>query len=114
MLFKQISVRLNGMLISPQTDTYHYKAYLETLMNYDREDGETVLKPQGWYNGIDLLVTFTTANLDSETPDATWTELPANQKESVKLMKAELTCYALDPTSKCSTSTSCWYPAYKS
>ena len=25
-LFKQISVRLNGMLISPQMDTYHYKA----------------------------------------------------------------------------------------
>ena len=45
-LFKQISVRLNGTLISPQTDTYHYKAYLETLLNYDRVDGETVLKPQ--------------------------------------------------------------------
>ena len=26
-LFKQISMRLNGTLISPQTDTYHYKAY---------------------------------------------------------------------------------------
>ena len=31
-LFKQISVRLNGTLISPQTDTYHYKAYIETLL----------------------------------------------------------------------------------
>ena len=30
-LFKQISVRLNNTLISPQTDTYHYKAYLETV-----------------------------------------------------------------------------------
>lgn len=45
-LFKQISVRLNGTLISPQTDTYHYKAYFETLFNYDRDDGETILKPQ--------------------------------------------------------------------
>ena len=44
-LFKQISVRLNGTLISPQIDTYHYKAYLETLLNYNRDDGETVLKP---------------------------------------------------------------------
>ena len=42
-LFKQISVRLNGTLISPQTDTYHYKAYLETLLNYNRQDGENVL-----------------------------------------------------------------------
>ena len=52
-MFKQISVRLNGTLISPQTDTYHYKAYLETLLNYNRNDGETVLKPQGWYNALD-------------------------------------------------------------
>lgn len=31
-LLKQISVRLSGTLISPQTDTYHYKVYLETLL----------------------------------------------------------------------------------
>jgi len=46
-LFKQINVRLNGTLISPQTDTYHYKAYLEALLNYDRDDGETILAPNG-------------------------------------------------------------------
>ena len=34
--FKQISVRVNGTLISPQTDTYHYKAYLETLIQRHR------------------------------------------------------------------------------
>lgn len=39
-LFKQISVGLNRTLISPQTDTYHYKAYLETLVNYTRDDGD--------------------------------------------------------------------------
>jgi len=49
-LFKQINVRLNGTLISPQTDTYHYKAYIETLLNHDRDDGETILTPNGWYN----------------------------------------------------------------
>ena len=51
-LFKQM--RLDGTLISPQTDTYHYKAYLETLLNYKRNEGETVLKPEGWYNALDL------------------------------------------------------------
>ena len=51
-LFKQISVRLNNTLISPQTDTYHLKAYLETLLNYNRDDGETILKPQGWINSV--------------------------------------------------------------
>ena len=49
-LFKQINVRLNGTLISPQTDTYHLKAYIETILNNDREDGDTLLTPHGWYN----------------------------------------------------------------
>lgn len=53
-LFKQINVRFNGTLISPQTDTYHYKSYIETLTNYDRDDGETILQPQGWYNAVDF------------------------------------------------------------
>ena len=34
-IIKQIDMQLNGTLISPQSDTYHYKAYLETLLNYD-------------------------------------------------------------------------------
>ena len=42
-IIKQIDLQLNGTLISPQSDTYHYKAYLETLLNFDREDGKTVL-----------------------------------------------------------------------
>jgi len=49
-LFKQINVRLNGTLISPQTDTYHLKVQLEAIMNYDCDDGDTLLTLQGWYN----------------------------------------------------------------
>ena len=37
-LFKQIVVRLNGTLMTPQTDTYHHLAYIQTLLNHDRED----------------------------------------------------------------------------
>ena len=58
-IFKQISVRLNGTLISVQTDTYHNKAYIETLLHYNRDDGEKILKPQGWFNAIDLPDTLT-------------------------------------------------------
>ena len=68
-LFKQISVRLNKTLISPQTDTYHYKAYLETILNYNRDDGETILKPQGWYNAIDMPDTLTANQLDKTHAD---------------------------------------------
>ena len=50
---KQIDLRLNGMLISPQSDTYHYKLFFEIFLNYNREDGETVLRPQGLYNHLE-------------------------------------------------------------
>ena len=89
-IFKQISVRLNGTLISPQTDTYHYKAYLEALLNYNRDDGETVLKPQGWYNALDFPAQLTANNTDTEGDGhAGFQALSPNQQASVKLMKAE-------------------------
>ena len=53
-LFKQINVRLNGTLVSPQTDTYHLKAFIETILNHDRDDGTTILTPEGWYNSLDV------------------------------------------------------------
>ena len=58
-IIKQIDLRLNGTLISPQSYTYHYKAYLETLMNYNREEGKTVLRPQGWFNALDFPAEWT-------------------------------------------------------
>lgn len=45
-LIKQLNVRLNAMLLSPQTDTYAYKAYLDTLLNYTKQEA-TLLAPQG-------------------------------------------------------------------
>ena len=56
-------MRLNGTLISEQTDTYHYKVYMETLLNNNRQDDETILVPQGWYNHIDLVSQYTAANI---------------------------------------------------
>ena len=53
-LFKQINVRLNGTLISPQTDTYHLKAFIEAVLNHDRDDGNTILTPEGWYNSLNV------------------------------------------------------------
>ena len=64
-LFKQINVCLNGMLISPQTDNYHHKAFTDTVIHNDRDDGETILKPEGWFNGLtcrDASGTALTAN----------------------------------------------------
>ena len=77
-IIKQIDLHLNGTLISPQSDTYHYKAYFERLLNYDR-DGETVLKPAGWFNQIDAPPAWTANKLDHGTPHADYRGLSANQ-----------------------------------
>ena len=93
-LFKQISVRLKCTLISPQTDSYHYKAYLETLFNYNRDDGETVLKTHGWYNALDLPTELTANNTNTEGEGhEAFQALSSNQQASVKLMKAEQSNY---------------------
>ena len=49
-LFKQMNLYLNGIVISAQTNTYAYDAFFETLLNYNRDEGETLLTPQGWVN----------------------------------------------------------------
>ena len=92
-IIKQIDLRLNGTLISPQSDTYHYKAFLETLMNYVREEGETVLRPQGWLNTLDFPPEWTDNNTDSATPHAAYNALSANHKAALALSKAETAAY---------------------
>ena len=86
-IIKQIDLHLNGTLISPQSDTYHYKAYLETLLNYDREDGKTVLGPQGWYNQVDFPPQWTNNNTNSAGPHADHRNLPANHKGALAAIR---------------------------
>ena len=93
-LFKQISVRLNNTLISPQTDTYHYKAYLETLLNFNRDDGETILKPQGWVNYANWPNALTANQLDNATPHADFEALTPKTKNFVLDLRGEITKYA--------------------
>ena len=92
-IIKQIDLGLNGTLISPQSDTYYYKAYLETLMNYKRDDGKTVLRPQGWFNALDFPPQWTANNTDSTTPHAEYNTLSANHKSALAQAKAETTHY---------------------
>ena len=93
-IIKQIDLQLNGTLISPQSDTYHYKAYLETLLNYDREDGKTVLGPQGWFNQVDSPPEWTNNNTDSTTPHVAYRALSANHKGALAAMVVEVAKYA--------------------
>jgi len=92
-MIKQMNVRLNQTLISEQSDTYSYKAYIETLLHHDRQDGETVLTPEGWQNYVDVPPLYTANNLDNATPDAAWTALPENQKTSITKARGERAKY---------------------
>ena len=91
-LFKQISVRLNGTLISPQTDTYHYKSYLETLLNFDRDDSETILKPQGWFNTVNVPDALTANQLNLDHAD--FADLSPDNQALVRDLRANNTTVA--------------------
>ena len=71
-LFKQLDLSLNGTLITPQGGNYHHLAFLQTLMEYSRADGETKLAAQGWVNEFNLprLVARTGAADDHPTDAA--------------------------------------------
>ena len=53
-LFKQMDLSINGALVTPQGNNYHHQAYLETLLNYGRTDGNSKLVPQGWTNDLNV------------------------------------------------------------
>ena len=48
-IIKQFSIRLNGTLITEQSDTYAYRAYIESLLNYDKSAKETFLTSALFY-----------------------------------------------------------------
>ena len=96
-MIKQLTVRLNGTLINPHTDTYPYKAMFETILNYDREDGETLLRPQGWVNALDIPEKWekkATGNMDIKTSG--WSK---HQQANFKLIQTESGRYFNDTDS---------------
>ena len=82
-IIKQLSVHVNSVLLEPQTDHYHYKAFFQTLLNNNRQDGETILAPQGWYNDFDLPAELTANAEDSTTPHAEYKALSTLQKNGI-------------------------------
>ena len=86
-LFKQINFRANGTLLTEKVDMNHLEAYLQTLLNYDKDDGETILQSTGWRNEIDSPVTYTVNTVKLDQVD--FAALSDNQQASVKLQKAD-------------------------
>ena len=53
-MFRQISVLINGVSLESKTDDYAYKAYFRDLLNTDKEEGESFMHLQGWYNEVNF------------------------------------------------------------
>ena len=47
-IFSGIEVELNGKMISDANALYPYRAYFETLFNFDKDAQENMLESQGW------------------------------------------------------------------
>ena len=72
-IFRDINMSMNGVLMTEQSNTYHYRAYLETLLNYNREEGATKLAPRGWVNQLNLTAELGATGANSDTPtNANW------------------------------------------
>ena len=69
-IFRDITMSMNGVLMTEQTNTYHYRAYLETLLNYTREEGATKLAPQGWVNALNVINEMGATGANSDIPTA--------------------------------------------
>ena len=86
-LFNQMNVSFNGVLMTEQSTAYHQKAYLETLLNFNRQEGETTLAAQGWVNELNVkeeLVPQNAANDDEPNP-TNW-----NGKTGLKALTSSL------------------------
>ena len=95
-LIKQCSVKWNGVLLNPQTDTYSIRAYFGTILNYTPLEGETLLAPEGWWraepstNYVPLEApAVLAANLLDNPDNAAYKALPDEQKAFVLSSKTE-------------------------
>ena len=82
-IIKQPSMYVNGTLTTKQTDTYAYKLYIETILNYGTEDEDTILRPQGYYSGLDYPthVQLVANNIDQTHAD--YKALPAEKRKAI-------------------------------
>ena len=60
-MIKQISIRLENTLITEQSDTYAYRAYIESVLNYDESAKKTFLTSALFYKD-------TAGNMDEPDP----------------------------------------------
>ena len=61
-LFSQVDVYLNDTLVTPSSNTYPFRSYVETLLSYGAEAKQTQLTSQLWYKDTAGHMEGTTVN----------------------------------------------------
>lgn len=89
-LFKQMVVRLNGTLITPQTDYYHQIAFIETVLNHDQEDTEDLLECQGFYDCFDVPDDGDDDELTANQADTTHNDFAALPDDKKRMVLARV------------------------
>ena len=92
-LIKQFNIRLNGTLISPQSDTYPYNAFFQVLLNHNRDEGDTLLKPQGWVNGLDHAAKLAVKDVKGASGATLNANLNPNQQKNLNALIHETQKY---------------------
>ena len=90
-MLKQFTVHWNGTLLNPQSDTYAYRYFITTVLNYTPTEGNSILQPEGWmaqepstgYVPLDFPCPLTANKLDATTPHQHYTDLSDEQKSAV-------------------------------
>ena len=72
-LFSQVDVYLNDTLVTPSSNTYPFRAYVDTVLSYGAEAKNTQLTSQLWYKD-------TAGHMDATTVDGSNTGLIERQR----------------------------------
>ena len=86
-IIRQPSVYLNNTLITEQTDTYPWKAYLETLLNFAPDASDTFLATQGWYKALDGFADFSSANIWNATDESSGSGTKYGHNDHITALK---------------------------
>lgn len=72
-LFKNIETKIGTTPVSNTSDKYHYKAYFENLLGYNKESKSSLLRGDGWYKDSVNFESFDLENKDAVFTSGTLT-----------------------------------------
>ena len=82
-LFSQVDVYLNDTLVTPSSNTYPFRAYVDTVLSYGAEAKNTQLTSQLWY-------TDTAGHIDATTVDGGNTGLIERRRHTAESRIVEM------------------------